>query len=117
MARCIVRDLGQRLLVLDVRNLSDAQELRERLERAQRAAILFNSALFIHGIGQLEQHDLQAYRALMDTLAGSSSTTSCAAAEPISSALSMPLPLVRIELALPAARARFVLWTQALSET
>jgi ATP-dependent 26S proteasome regulatory subunit len=112
-AAAVAHRLGLQLVPLDLRNLASPLEVSEAVERGARTACLFAGLLYVHGLGQLEQRDLQLIRAAMAALAIAPChvVLSCVAPPP---AVHAPaLPLLRIELPFPSASARHQLWQRA----
>jgi MoxR-like ATPase len=115
LAQAIGRELGQRLLVLDLRDHSDATELRAVMRRAQRAAMLFGAFLYVHGLSRMEQREPQLLRALIEMLAASPTGFMLVCASTLPPVHAAALPVLRIEVGYPQAAARQAIWLEALA--
>lgn len=113
LAWLLAERLGCELLPLDLREVQGAAELRSTLERTARAACLFGGLLYVHGVGRLEQRDPQLVRALAHALAAAPCHLVVASVAPLPPVHAGVLPLLRIEVRLPDAPARHVLWQRA----
>jgi ATPase family associated with various cellular activities (AAA) len=70
LASSMARDLGLRLLALDVRDLASVPEMVATLDRAGKASALMGALLYLHGTGPLTHRDPQLLRAMVETLGG-----------------------------------------------
>jgi AAA+ superfamily predicted ATPase len=115
LAAGLAHDLELRLLVIDVRDIASAPEVRDVLERARLGAGLLGALLYIHGAGSLAQRDPQLLRALVETLATSRAWFVLSLAAPLPQMHTAPLGarVLRIELPSVAASAR--LWGSVLA--
>jgi AAA+ superfamily predicted ATPase len=114
LAHAVAGALSQKLLVLDVRHCAATPELRARLHRAHRAAILFNAVLYIHGLASLEDRSGQMLRALIEALARCPCAFILSVATALAAAHTSALPVVRIAMSYPGAGERREIWSRAL---
>lgn len=115
VAQAVARMLGQKLLVLDVRASETLTDLRALLQRTNRAAILCNAMLYVHGITRLELRDPQMLRVLFEYLRQSACNAVVALATTLPSMAISDVPLVRVELSYPSVSMRYEIWRQALA--
>jgi len=113
-ARAVAHRLGCELVSIDLRDVQTPAELKSTLERAARTACLFGGLLYLHGVGRLESRDPQLMRALMAALAPAPCHLAVSCVTPPPAVHAGPLPLMCIELRLPGAAARQVLWQRAI---
>ena len=69
LARTLAHARQQRLLVVDVREMATAAEVRRLMAWTERAALLGDVLIYLHGIQRLEARDPQIVRAVCDELA------------------------------------------------
>lgn len=115
LAHAIAAAIGQKLLVLDLRDCAGPLELRGLVRRAQRGAVLSNAVLYLHGIGRIEQRDPQMLRALLEVLGASSCNFILSLTTPLPAMHADDVPLLRIELRYPTSHERAKLWRCALA--
>jgi SpoVK/Ycf46/Vps4 family AAA+-type ATPase len=110
----LAHELGLRLLVLDMRDMGSATEVRETLERARMASALLGALLYIHGAAQLSQRDPQLQRAMVETLAASRSWFVLSLTASLPQTHTPALGARQISLELPSPAARQALWRTSL---
>jgi ATP-dependent 26S proteasome regulatory subunit len=115
LAHAIAHASRHTLLIVDLRDCFDPTALRALLQRAQRAAILFDAVLYVHGVSRFEQRDPQMIRVFVDTLGSAACSFVLALTMPLPPVHASPLPVLRIQLQYPSAAARYGLWRQALA--
>jgi AAA+ superfamily predicted ATPase len=115
LAAALAHDLGVRLLVVDVRDLASAVEVREILERARSASALLGSLLYIHGIGVLAQRDAQLLRSLAEMLATSRSWFVLSVNAPLPQMHTPAMKARHLELRLPPTSERLRIWRSVLA--
>lgn len=115
-AKALAVELRQTLLVLDLHEMGSAGELRDLLLRAQRAALLFESPLYLHGIRCMIERTPALVRVMIDSLEAFAGSyfLACAAALPQSHAAA--LPWLRVTLGYPGSSARRQIWSRSLAQ-
>ena len=115
LAHAIAHAWRCKLLIMDLRDCSSVIELRSVLQRAQRAAILFNAVLYLHGVSRLEQRDPQMVRVLIETLGSAAGSFILSLTTPLPPVHASPLPVLRIQLEYPSVAARCSMWRRTLA--
>ncbi|HEU4653438.1 MAG TPA: ATP-binding protein [Steroidobacteraceae bacterium] len=116
LAHTIAHATAQKLLVYDLRECERAAELRRSMARLQRAGVLFNAILYIHGVGQIEQRDPQLLRALIEALAETPNGFILSSTAMLPPVFACALSLLRVQLNYPSGPARSEIWTRTLAE-
>ena len=114
VARAVANQLKLELVPIDLRDVQSCAELAAKVERAARAACLLGGLLYVHGVGSLEQRDVQLLRALTAALDFAPCHLVLSCVTPLPPVHAGALPLLRIELHFPTAASRHLLWQRAM---
>jgi MoxR-like ATPase len=115
LASGLARDLGLRLLVLDLREAAGFTEIRDALERARTAGALLGALVYIHGAGALAHRDPQLMRAMNEALAASHSWFVLSLNAPLPQMHAAPLRARQLAMALPSQPMRLAAWRASLA--
>ena len=115
LAEGLTRDLGLRLLVVDLREAASPAEVRETLDRARMAGGLLGALLYIHGVAHLAQRDPQLPRAMAETLAASRSWFIVSLNAPLPQMHAASLRARHVSMTLPSQAMRLAAWCSALA--
>jgi SpoVK/Ycf46/Vps4 family AAA+-type ATPase len=115
LAKSIAREMEHRVMTLDLRDVASCREMRELLQKVQRASLLQVALLYIHGIARLEVRDPQLLRTLIDGLSASNCSFVLSCTQPFPALHASALSLHRLELGFPDAKARRSEWVSALA--
>ena len=111
----LARDFRLRMLVVDLRDVGNAAEVRDTLERAQVVTGLLGLFLYIHGVTLLAQQNPQLLRAMAETLSASRASFVVSLNAPLAQMHIAPLGARHIPLTLPSQESRVALWRSSLS--
>jgi AAA+ superfamily predicted ATPase len=114
LAQGLARDLGLRILVLDLREAANAAEVHDTLERARMASGLLGALPYVHGVAHLGQRDAQLLRAVAESLAGSRSWFVVSLNAPLPQMHGPALRALHIPMALPSEGMRLAAWRSSL---
>jgi hypothetical protein len=116
LAKALASETRARILIVDLREMTRTSELRTCMLKAQRAAVLYNAVLYLHGMHKLEQQDAQLLRALFDGLGSSGCAYILSCVEPLPTLHCASGGLHRIALDYPSRELRHQTWGRALAE-
>jgi AAA+ superfamily predicted ATPase len=115
LVRGLARDLGLRLLLLDLREATSPEEVRDALDRGRAAGGLLGALLYIHGIAPLAQRDPQLVRAMSETLAASRSWFVLSLNTSLPQMHTAPLRAQQFAMTLPSKAVRLASWRVSLA--
>jgi AAA+ superfamily predicted ATPase len=115
LAGGLAHDLGLRLLVVDLRDVASAAEVRDTLGRARTASGLLGAVAYLHGVAPLTQRDPQLARAMVEALAASRAWFIVSLNAPLPQMHAGSLRARQVAMTLPSEAMRLAAWRAALA--